>query len=607
MNCHSSSPVFLPNPVSSPSQLLKSALFLAAALALPSRAEQRIVQWHAAGTDRSEVNVTSCLDRTPNRGFVPVNVSLHNDSGEARTWVVVFRTTYGPPSPGESLMESTFPFPVAARSSARHQVLVPLPTQFDQGRGTTLNATITNGRLSTTGYLPSHDLNTWSTIALSQQSLGNSANLEQLGSRIRAVHSSSVHTSEPLAILTDLALLPPDWRALSGVDVLILTDQDWRTLSPAQRSALRDWVRLGHHLFLLHPAGASVPSDSGLASPGFGSVQAIPWNQPAFPAVEIQSRIASLAPDRIRDLREAYSHSNWRLREQFGFRNFNPWLVMVLLLSFAILVGPVNFFWWAGARQRHRLFFTVPAISAGASVLLIVTIIVQDGFGGAGRRLGVLQIFAAPEDRRACLTQEQISRTGVLTHRVLTAPPAAFLSHVLLNRSRWTFFNVRQDYQARFSLWGTRWKGDWFRSRSEQAHFLQSALPTRGRIERLPSAPDLAPALVSSLGFALDTLYFVDERGHAWRASGPVASGSQIPLQPAPLSEVSLFLKSQAGRFAAFPSSALAGLPQSNRCYGIVENPAGLLLPTHPGVRWKDEPLLLITQPVGRGPASDAP
>ncbi|NIP92090.1 MAG: hypothetical protein GWO24_00865, partial [Akkermansiaceae bacterium] len=83
---------------------------------------------------------------------------------------------------------------------------------------------------------------------------------------------------------------------------------------------------------------------------------------------------------------------------------------------------------------RHRLFITTPLISLGASLLLVVLILFQDGFGGSGQRVTLMEI--GPENT-AYLSQEQIARTGVLLKTGFTTTEHGYFSPVMIKDSRW--------------------------------------------------------------------------------------------------------------------------------------------------------------------------
>ena len=119
----------------------------------------------------------------------------------------------------------------------------------------------------------------------------------------------------------------------------------------------------------------------------------------------------------LETLKQDFSRSNgystnWPLHEKLGTQDFGTLITALLLVAFAVLVGPVNFFVFAGQGRRHRLFFTTPLISLGMSALLILYIVMKDGFGGDGYRVVLREVDQ--QENNSHLIQEQICRTGML-------------------------------------------------------------------------------------------------------------------------------------------------------------------------------------------------
>lgn len=582
-----------------------STLVLATALALasPAVADFKVLHWSSSAPDGSEVHVGSCLDHTPNRGFLAVTVTARNGLSRDRTWTLQCRAGYGAVH-GDALVASTFPLTVPAQTSARHQFLIPLPTQFDKGRSTALQVSLLeHSVLIANGFLQSYEHNAWTSLALAEDLGRAPGNLESLSTEIRST-KAELHSSDPVAMLLAPESLPPDWRALSGLDALVLRTGDWRGMSPAVRAAVLNWIRLGRHLLILDPAGTA-PSDLPTGPAGFGSIATMAGDPAKLPCVQIRVWLEGRRCNRLQNLRNDFAHG-YPLQKQLGSKRFHSVFAFAILFVFAILVGPVNLFAWADSRRRHRLIFTVPLISGAACLLLILVILFQDGFGGTGVRAGLLQIFAGAADRNACLLQEQISRTGVLVQRGFPLGPGTVLSHVLLARSRWSYFDSRFAFRPRFALLGNPgtnvswWSGDWFRSRSEQGHVLEDASPTRSRIERLASPAGAPPALVSSLDFSLSTGVYFDESGKPWRSANPVRPGDKLVLEECTKSESTRFLVEQAKHLSAYPARTLTESPRVNRLYAVVRDPAPVLIATLPGIRWREDYLLLVTEPVPR-------
>ncbi len=59
--------------------------------------------------------------------------------------------------------------------------------------------------------------------------------------------------------------MPDDWRAYIGYDTCILTDDDWRDLSPGARSALLQWNRMGGTLHVYSTSPTTDTNSLGIA------------------------------------------------------------------------------------------------------------------------------------------------------------------------------------------------------------------------------------------------------------------------------------------------------------------------------------------------------
>ena len=160
----------------------------------------------------------------------------------------------------------------------------------------------------------------------------------------------------------------------------------------------------------------------------------------------------------------------------------------VFLIGFigcsAILIGPVNLFWIAGAGRRHRLFWTTPVISLSASLLLAIFIVLQDGFGGSGARVIMMQLL--PDQKKAVIVQEQAAHTGVLLSKGFSTPDDLYLTPV----------DFRSSGTGQYEQTGRAFAGDWFSSRRVQAHRATAIMPSRAEVQWLNAvqAKDGAPA-----------------------------------------------------------------------------------------------------------------
>jgi hypothetical protein len=590
--------------------VLLVVLLAAAAAPTGLRADATIVNRQVDVLTRSEVTVTTPFDLVPARGYLPVKVRIRNGFPQERSWTVSFQSQprYGM---GGVRFLSTYTVSTPGGSETEHAFLVPLATRAD-GMDGDFAVTVQSGRLVAQGE---HQglRGGWRSVAFSK-GLSGLNNLDDLSKEVDSI-ASGISSGEPAASGFDPAALGADWRTYVGFDAILLTRREWDDLDPAVRQVIRGWVRMGGHLHLFAKAGeAGPPVEQGLPrrlggvpvqDSWNGRVLEWTWDGLKIPVVAVAKALNDQSRDQLTALKERYQTSP--LAAAFGNKDFHPLLVFLILAAFAILVGPVNLQVWAGPGRRHRLFVTTPLISLGASMILLGIILFGDGIGGTGRRVGVFFLRAAPEERQIHLVQEQISRTGVLLGREFPLPEEAWMTPVVMRTSRWTHFDAGGNFDATFRFAAGRLGGDWFRSRSEQAHLVRAVIPSRARIELVsPGTGEKPPELFNSLGHGLKTLWYRDEAGRHWRAAGAVPGGQPAVLEPVAEEAFGEAWKAVSARFSQTWLPDAAALP-GDLILAEAEEPARHLLPTVGSIRWRNDACYFVTQPVPRASAAPAP
>lgn len=301
--------------------------------------------------------------------------------------------------------------------------------------------------------------------------------------------------------------LTDDWRAYSSLAVLWLATDEWKGADAALRRTLFEWVAGGGRLVLVEPGdtaatwliqrhglGTIVTIPEGLAAESVGVFQLA--RPPANNEVDSLSWVGNL-------IEPIETHK--------GF-------LSLVLLGYLVLAAPVNLLVFSPRSKRMRLFWTMPAIALGASAVMAAVILLQDGVGGSGYRRNL--VYLQPELHRELILQEQVSRTGVLLRRSFEIEEPVVITDL-------TTVNLYQSSRE-FGSHGTRYAGDWFRSRSIQAQRLQWARSSRARVE-LVGTEGKPPTLLSSIDARLDELYFRDDGGQVWHAR------NVLPGRPAAL------------------------------------------------------------------------
>lgn len=226
----------------------------------------------------------------------------------------------------------------------------------------------------------------------------------------------------------------------------------------------------------------------------------------------------------VMNLLEDYGTSTWKARDMVPVPQMQMTLMVLFMVVFAVLVGPVNLFVFAGPTRRHRLFWTTPLLSVAGSLVLLLIMFFSDGTGGSGVRLSVGVMV--PELDRVIVRQEQICRTGVLLASAFPVAEPSMMTQLVLKRSRNSVFDTEEHLMLHEDA--TQRSGDWFRSRSVQAHALQTVRASRGEVRFRASGE--TPSVVSSLEVPLSRVWVVDEKGDTWIASD-VGPGERKNLQ----------------------------------------------------------------------------
>lgn len=554
----------------------------------------------------SVIEVTEVFTPPPPSGYQPVRVQVTNATGEKRSWQVEFISTSG--WNGRGQLRSSFK--VAADSgSTQSTLLVPVQVATTSGGGYyaggqhQLRANVTSSQGGQEGTMVnSSRAVVFPAIAISEALAQKSlTQLNDLAGKSRG----SGYSHENLfgsRFLPDH--LPDDWLGYSGFDHVMMTTDEWLAVAPGVRAALMQSAHFGLHIHLYRSNESVTLASAGLAvtdpsattlTHGMGRLHLDTWDGNALDAAVTVPKFAALrAEAQAERLSKDYARGGWGLERALGGRSFAGWQVVVFLLVFGILIGPVNLFVFAPAGKRHKLFFTTPLISVGASLLLVGLILGQDGTGGEGRRF--VAVHLPNGEAAAYVTQEQIARTGVVLGSSFTLPRPGYLAQIVLPESPWAKYSSGSGSQAMEGrIDGAQVSGNWFQSRAVQAQFLRSLVPTRGRIEVIPPPTSgEAPAIVSSLEFDLATFGYLDAEGTLWRAAGPVRQGQPVTLVKDAVAWTER-LRLLSDRCSAGLATRISDLATTRPAFLATATAApGFAIETLSSLRWKDDTIVIF-------------
>ncbi|MCF6312909.1 MAG: hypothetical protein L3J39_10710 [Verrucomicrobiales bacterium] len=508
-----------------------------------SMAQKMIYQHQYSDHGDTQISLTSPFGAAATYGFQTIHVVIKNDTEQNRRWKLLFNNS------NILKTSSTFTLAVKAGQEIRQDLLVPVPWSLNHSNYRQEKVEILSPGLAKQNNYSSEQFHgKWPNIIISKKlSLHSLAPLTayldtRLNNGRSKSSSSSSKPSVPFASTCDNTMLPADWQSYIGYDALMIAADEWTQLRPAVQKAILEWNRFGGILQIY-----IAPNDQQLdyRSLGFdrkptlnnvirvqrsyGTLELHGWKGGQVVLAQTHNTL-SKAAQRRPDFQKGYI-SKWGLQKAFGVKKFNPLLVIIILTIFSIVVGPINLFVFAKQGRRQRLFITTPLISLITSLIIITIIFFEDGIGGSGRRLLIMNLESAASEKRAYLIQEQISRAGVLLGNKFPLQDSSFIAPVQLAESAWSR-TISYSNAPEYSYFGREHQGDWFRSRTEQAQLLQSVQATRSRIELITAAtPGQAPRLFSSLEFTIDQFFYIGEGGRIWKAkSSPIAPGSKIEM-----------------------------------------------------------------------------
>ncbi|MCX6937261.1 MAG: hypothetical protein NTU80_05090 [Verrucomicrobia bacterium] len=500
------------------------------------------------------IGVSPVAERWSGEGFLPVRVRIENRANEARTWSFRFKvwTNY------QEITTHEVSVSMGPREAGERVVYVPGNGRAESGRGAW-------GRVEVNGP---------------GTSIGNGVNfVNQAGSdpivitAVSAAQESALFVASngapgPKAELSvvDPAAWPADWRVWSPFQRVVLTEDEWTRLDGGRRAALRDWVLMGGVLQVFANRIGEPRSGPAEERIGFGAIRRSPLTLEA--EERVKTGFVSLA-EGVPTHPEALMPMSLPPELQLSTGRLG---VSLFLVVFGILVGPINLFVFAPAGRRQRLFLTVPALSLAASVLLMVYIVVKDGFGGEGLQRG--RVVLLPASNQAVVEQQQISRTGVLLGAQFALPAAVVLTQITD-----TLIGATLDQNAAYSRSENGASGDWFKSRRVQKQSVRQLVPTRARVERVAGGggADAPPVVQSTVATKLKAFQYRDRDGVLWRAD-ELEPGRRVTLKRAPgVGEERL----AAGEFSALGGAAEGLAP----------------IATHAAIRWR-EPVFVYCGPV---------
>jgi hypothetical protein len=529
-----------------------------------------------------QMRIINYYESIPPKGFLPLRVEIKNFSGARRTWQ--FRTAHS--QFGFRSMQFVTSLAVDADSERAFELLVPIAP------GTVTIARYSDLLINVSGYAVVNGTSSEHSSASGLTptpflGMGEALAVKEWGPLRELLEKSHSRALDGTPI--DPRLIPADWRGLAGFEVLIFGESEWREIPAPQRNAIQDWVIKGGRLVVLR---SGTGDDADLPQGGeLGIGEVVHWVPgDAFQDSVVRFVFAKEVPTSGSPLQN-YTW-RWSLALSMGRPEPPGLLIISFVVGFALVIGPLNFLAFAPQGQRHRLFWTTPAIALAASVLMGMFIILSEGFGGRGDRFGIL--VNLPQLRKSGVWQEQVSRTGVLASGTFVPSEPSLILPIGLRDSPGGY--SASERGKTYLLEGSTWSGDWFRSRTTQAQIFSAVLPTRSQIQ-LVSSPDSAPSVISSFEETLEDFWYFDDDEMAWRGQD-LRPGEKRPLQRADYKEFEVWWRdalNPAGYITRDRAQAFAK-NKKGKFFASTQKPRPIT--SLSVIRWKDFSGLILGQPL---------
>jgi hypothetical protein len=337
--------------------------------------------------------------------------------------------------------------------------------------------------------------------------------------------------------------MPAQHAAYSSLDLVVLDSKDGLP-SEVRLEPLLAWVRLGGDLLLIGPDAAGRAAGE---SPALAAWLEKRFERPTRDGYEYRCGLGrvyvaegdgNLDDGSVTELGKEILAANatltprcnpWRWSavttmipglERLPYRNFAG-----LLIVFALVIGPVNFYFVRRRKRPVLLLWTIPAIALGTTVALLVYGIAFQGLDVKSAAHSVT-VLDQRTHRSACVEKRRffagLAPAGLaLAAGTSVHPVPEDLSRGVVRRKR---------YQIEIAD-GTVLKGDYLPSRQEVEQVVKVERAERARLDF--HGGGAAPRVDNNLGTTLEILVVRDREGtyhEAREAIAPGASGDLVRI-----------------------------------------------------------------------------
>lgn len=326
------------------------------------------------------------------------------------------------------------------------------------------------------------------------------------------------------------------WLSYSRYDGVVVTSEDLAALTAAARIALFQYVECGGVLLILGKARVPEswgrqPDNQGLQSYAAGFGRALVHEPAQFDSWRdqwqlLQSTWRETSQPFARRASTSEAHQQFPVVEDISVPVRG---LLVVMLAFVILIGPVNLLFLSRIKRRLWMFWTVPLMSFLTCATVFGYMILAEGWAG---HLRTTSLTVLDEATHRSATLGWTAFYSPLTPRggLHFSPDTELTLHAGgdAHHANSTGSECRLDWTA-----GQHLASGWISPRVP-AHFLVRKNEVRRERVALRRGADGNLAIVNGLGSTIVKFWYKDERGTVLAATN-VAAGAEAMLGPAEL------------------------------------------------------------------------
>lgn len=477
-------------------------------------------------------------------GYYPIRIGMRN-SGPTREFTVEF-------TPGQSgLPHVSRRVKVDQNATASFSLLIPMTGRTSLGQLQVVHDGETLERLSRSILLADFDENSSrpGILVISPEPV-DSAPLEAAVASLADSGAGGVSpvTGADHAVIEPV-LLPGNWVAYSGLDLVVISLDTLTPLAELERSAILNWVRTGGTLFVYNIEEAPRESEAFtrlvardmqlserdewndhsadvFATCGMGFGRVLGFRENPFDGSS-QDGAWTLSASRA-DLRWAArsgvaGRTDNREFLHFlipGNRSVPVFAFLIFISAFAFVIGPLNYYVLAKHGRLNFLVLTIPGIAVLTTVVLLTYSAASHGVDVKSRVRSLTLLDQ--NSQRAITTTRLALYAGLAPSDGLRFSPSTAVIPIWPYGAE--FQNGRIDWTETQHL-----SEGWLPSRTRTQFLTVNVRPERGRLT-IETQSDGSLGITNGLAWDLESLLVLNDGQYFYGTS--VAAGAAAALQP---------------------------------------------------------------------------